>query len=225
MRAKYPRTMNLPWSDSASRDDVFWADCKHMAGTEVVVTEKLDGENTNIYGCSPVHPEGYFHARSLDTKHHPSRNWIKQLVSEKAYQIPSTYRICGENLYAHHSIFYADLPSYFFVFCIVEEGIVKSWSDTVAICEMLGLQTAPTLYVGPFDEVEIRQCWTGKGTFRTLTGPSGETCDAEGYVVRLASEYPWDQHSVSVAKYVRPNHVATDEHWMEKPVVPNLLKE
>lgn len=36
----------------------------------VVITEKMDGENTTLYRDG-------LHARSLDSRHHPSRNWVK----------------------------------------------------------------------------------------------------------------------------------------------------
>lgn len=47
-------------------------------GQEVVVTEKIDGENTTMY---PDH----IHARSLDSNHHPSRNIVKQLHGQVNY--------------------------------------------------------------------------------------------------------------------------------------------
>lgn len=45
----------------------------------------------------------------------------------------------------------------------------------------------------------------------------------EGYVVRLADSFHYDNFALSVAKYVRPRHVQTSEHWMKQPIVNNLL--
>ena len=114
---KYPRTMNLPWSESNSSDDVWLKNCNHFIGKEVVVTEKMDGENTTIY------PDGKTHARSIDSKHHPSRSWLKSQLTLFASDIPDNHRICGENLYACHSIFYSNLPDYFLVFGIYNNDI------------------------------------------------------------------------------------------------------
>jgi len=46
-----------------------------LIGREVVVTEKMDGENTTMY-CDNIH------ARSIDGRHHPSRDWVKMTVGE-----------------------------------------------------------------------------------------------------------------------------------------------
>ena len=47
-RTKYPRTMNFPWSQSNSSDDVWWEESSWFDGKLVVVTEKMDGEGTTI---------------------------------------------------------------------------------------------------------------------------------------------------------------------------------
>lgn len=106
MRYKYPRTLHLPWSESVQSDDKMVSSCQHFEGKEVVVTEKMDGENTSIY-CDGIH------ARSLDSRHHPSRSWVKGLQARIGWQIPEGWRLCGENVYAVHSIRYDDLESYF----------------------------------------------------------------------------------------------------------------
>jgi hypothetical protein len=111
---KYPRTFHLPWSQGATDDDKVLSSVKHFEGKEVVISEKKDGENTTIYS------DGYCHARSLDSAHHPSRSWVKSLASSLVGSIPEGWRICGENLYARHSISYEALPSYFMVFGIYD---------------------------------------------------------------------------------------------------------
>lgn len=225
-RIKYPRTMNLPFSDSNSSDDVWWKDCKQFEGLEVVVSEKLDGE------CSTIYPDATTHARSIDSKHHPSRSWLKQYAATFAHDIPKGCRICGENMFAYHSIFYAELPSYFLVFgAYNEENWCLSWDETEEICEMLGVHMVPVIYRGIWDEKLIRSLWTGKGTYPTFkpkvanpTFPVDfEPCVAEGYVVRVAHGFPHSEFKSFAAKYVRPNHVTTSAHWMEQAVLPNLI--
>lgn len=105
-RYKYPRTPHLPWSPGRSADDVSWLDTSALVGCGVVVTEKMDGENTTLYR------EG-LHARSVDSRHHPSRAWIKAFHAQWRHLIPPGWRFCGENLFAEHSIRYDSLPSYF----------------------------------------------------------------------------------------------------------------
>ncbi|MEV0787225.1 RNA ligase family protein [Streptomyces sp. NPDC050423] len=57
MRTHYPRTPHLPWSPGAASDDVRLADLAGLTGTEVVVTEKLDGENTPLYAPRGAAPD------------------------------------------------------------------------------------------------------------------------------------------------------------------------
>ena len=42
------RTPHLPWSPGAAADDVRVGDVAGLRGREVVVTEKLNGENTTL---------------------------------------------------------------------------------------------------------------------------------------------------------------------------------
>jgi hypothetical protein len=225
-RVKYPRTFHFPWSDSNSSDDCWWKDCSAFEGKQVVMTEKMDGE------CTTMYPDAFVHARSVDTDHHPSRNLVKQLAGRIGYELPADWRICGENVYAFHSIFYTHLPDYFMAFGIYDEHVCLPWSQVEAVCEMLGLHTVPVIYKGIWDEKVIRGLWKGKGAFPTYGSsvldpkfPEDFTpCEAEGYVVRLADAFPYEDFSKSVAKYVRKNHVQTDTHWMKRRPVPNLLK-
>lgn len=215
MRHKYPRTYHLPWSLGATDDDKMLASVDHFKGCEIVVTEKLDGENTSMY-------RDHIHARSIDSKHHPSRVWVKALHGRIKHEIPEGWRICGENMYAKHSIHYRFLPSYFFVFAVYnEQNVCLSWDDTLEICGILGLETVPVLYRGQWDQGVVKSCWTARSYF----SDEGRRFDPqEGYVVRVAAAFPYDQHADKTAKFVRTDHVQTSEHWMQEEVVPNLLR-
>lgn len=205
-RTKYPRTPHLPWSESATSDDKRLVDTGCFEGSDVVVTEKMDGENTTLY-------TDYIHARSLDSKHHPSRNWVKQLQGRIGYQIPEGWRICGENMYAQHSIAYDALESYFYVFSIWDEtNRCLSWDDTVEWAQMLNLTTPPVLYRGTWSEEKVQEL-----TF--------DPERMEGYVVRNTKGFAYQDFSRNIAKSVRANHVQTDEHWMHRAVVANQLKK
>jgi hypothetical protein len=212
--------MNMPHSGSNSSDDVWWEDCARFEGKEVVVTEKLDGE------CTTIYPDAHIHARSIDTRHHPSRSWMKALAAVATIDMSYGCRICGENLFAWHSIFYTELPSYFFVFGMYEEDVCLSWDETEDICKhLMELELVPVIYRGLWDEEKIKELWTGTGAFPTFSDPDQKTiCEAEGYVVRLAEEFPYADFRECCAKYVRPAHVTTDQNWMTRKVVPNLLK-
>ncbi|MER5619528.1 RNA ligase family protein [Streptosporangium sp. NPDC002544] len=203
MRVHYPRTPHLPWSPGATSDDVRADGLSGLAGREVVVTEKLDGENTTVY------PDGV-HARSLDSAHHPSRAWVKALHGRIARFLPPGRRICGENLYARHSIEYRDLESWFYAFSIWDGDHCLDWDRTVRLTRRLGIPVPPVLWRGTFDE-------------RALRALRLDTARREGYVVRTAAGFHREEFAHHIAKWVRPRHVRTTEHWMLAPVVENGL--
>ncbi len=202
-RVKYPRTRHLPNSPGASEDDEHLCDFSALRAGDVVLTEKMDGENTTI-------GRGYVHARSLDSQAHPSRTWVRALAGRLSPDLPDGMRVCGENLYARHSIGYRDLPDYFLVFNIWQGDLCLDWDSTREWTGLLGLTTVPVLYRGPFPEDPV-------GIWRSDP-------DSEGFVVRTARSFNRSEFGTHVAKWVRAGHVTTGQHWMTAPVVPNRLK-
>ena len=203
---KYPRTPHLPWSPGGTSDDAYLFDTRHFEGKEVVITEKMDGENTSLY-------RNQLHARSIDGRSHPSRDWVKGLHATICSEIPEGWRLCGENVYARHSITYNDLKSYFYLFSIWNDSnCALSWVETLEWAAMLGLEVVPELYRGVWDQSGAE----------ALAG-SLDLEHQEGYVVRLAESFPFDEFDVSLAKWVRSGHVQTDQHWMFAEVIPNGL--
>ncbi|MER6251991.1 RNA ligase family protein [Streptomyces sp. NPDC001584] len=203
MRIHYPRTPHLPWSPGAAADDVRALGLAGLAGREVVVTEKLDGENTTLYADG-------LHARSLDSAHHPSRAWVKGLQGRIGPGIPAGWRVCGENLYARHSIPYEDLDSWFYGFSVWDGEHCLDWDRTVRFLRGLGVPIPRVLWRGTFDERALRRLKL-------------DTARQEGYVVRTAAGFAREDFGRFVAKWVRGGHVQTSTHWMFAQVVPNGL--
>ncbi|MEV7612666.1 RNA ligase family protein [Streptomyces sp. NPDC089799] len=204
MRTHYPRTPHLPWSPGATSDDVRAGDLAGFAGREVVVTEKLDGENTTLYADG-------LHARSLDSGHHPSRAWVKGLQGRIGDRIPDGWRVCGENMYARHSLPYEDLDSWFYGFSVWDgTGRCLGWDATVRFLRALGVPVPRVLWRGVFDERALRRLRL-------------DTARQEGYVVRTVEGFGQAEFGRRVAKWVRTGHVRTDTHWMHAAVVENGL--
>lgn len=203
---KYPRTYHFPFSEGATSDDKILKDVNIFSGKRIVITEKMDGENTSIYN-------GYFHARSLDSKHQTYHSWLAQFVATMSYNIPDGYRVCGEYLYAKHSIGYDDLLSYFYGFSVWDDNTCLSWNETMDWFQLLGITPVPVLYEGIFDEDVVRKI------ARETVSRGGE-----GIVVRLADAFDYDDFSKSVAKFVRKNHVQTGNHWTHTEIKKNNLK-
>jgi hypothetical protein len=197
----------MPFSAGRTDDDKVLSSLAHFEGREIVASGKADGENTSLYRVG-------FHARSLDSRHHSSRDWLAAYHSRFSHEIPDGWRICGENLYARHSIAYEDLPSYFMGFSVWDEtNTALSWDDTLGVFKDLGIEPVPELYRGIFDEAALKNLAKNLDTEKN-----------EGFVIQLADSFSYDDFGVSCAKWVRPNHVQTDTHWMHQAIVPNGLR-
>lgn len=201
---KYPRTYHLP-NSNPSKDDRVATGLDNLVGKRVVITEKMDGENTTMY-------RNHIHARSIDSDNHPSRSWVKQFHAKKvAYQIDQNWRICGENLFAKHSIAYDCLQSYFLAFSMWNGEVCQSWDDTLEWLSLLDICCVPVLYDGK---------WY-KG-IETDFIPSN-TDIQEGFVMRIADSFTYSEFRSSVFKWVRPGHVQTTHHWKREILVKNGL--
>jgi hypothetical protein len=206
---KYPRTPHLPWSPGKTNDDKVLKDTSHFLGKEIVMSLKMDGEATTLYS-------NHMHARSIDSKDHPSRHWLKALHSAIRGLIPACHRVCGENLYARHSISYNVLLSYFQVYSIWDEkNECLPWDITTEKCNHMGLITVPVVWRGTIND-------DLSSILQALFEPYEK--EHEGYVIRTADSFPYDEFGTHIAKYVRKNHVQTDEHWLNQSVVKNKLK-
>ena len=204
-RVKYPRTPHLPWSPGASHDDVYLADINHFIGKHVVISEKMDGENTSLYRHG-------LHARSLDSRYHPSRDWVKALHAQVGYRIPAGWRICGENCFAQHSISYHHLDSYFLAFSVWNEhNLCLSWREAQDFLHELGLTPVPVIFEGLFDAEAVQQICL-------------DTKVSEGYVIRSTGEFAFADFANNVAKWVRSNHVQSEQHWMHQAIKANGLR-
>lgn len=206
IRYKYPKTLHLPWSLHVTSDDKIhdWQTV-YAWNHEVIVTEKRDGENSTLYN-------DHYHARSVDSNHHESRTQIKAIHGAIQSQLPEGWRICGENLTALHSIQYDKLKSYFEVFSIWEGETCFGWDDTITISESLGLETVPILYRGPSNVENLMRICTQLDLEKQ-----------EGYVVRPSANFERSNFQKVTGKFVRADHIQTDQHWMSKPVVYNGL--
>lgn len=209
---KYPKTPHLPWSPAVSRSDKVLKDVDHFKGKKIIATIKMDGENTTIY-------KDYIHARSIDSRDHPSRHWVKKLQHDIGYHIPDGWRICGENLFAKHSIYYESLLSYFLAFSVWNDhNECISYLDTISFCYELGLEVVLPMHIGIWTD-ETPQLLNERFHVMHYNAEDHE----EGYVVRLYDSFKYENFEKSVAKYVREAHVQTDEHWMHKQIIQNRL--
>jgi hypothetical protein len=217
---KYPRTFHLPTSPGLQSDDRRLSDLTPFLGRRVIVTEKIDGE------CTTMTPEKTY-PRSPDARYHPSRDWMRAFHARRAADIPAGWRISGEYAYARHSIAYTRalgnaLDSYFLGFGAWDQNnVLLPWDDSLEMLELLDVRHAPVLYDGPFDDRILARLASSIDIERQ-----------EGFVMRIADAIPYPpvvaeqgRFFPSIAKWVRKDHVQTDDHWLLGPIVPNELRE
>ena len=205
---KYPRTPHLPYSLTKTTDDKVLSSDEHFyAFDSVVVTEKMDGENTTVYS------DGKCHARSIDSKHAEYHSWLLNYVQNWYYKLKPNQRICGEYLYAEHSIKYEKLMSYFYGFSFWETATCMDWQTTFTEFNELLIYSVPVLYLGKYNTEKINNL------FNAVVKNGGE-----GIVVRNAGSFHYDDFGMNVAKAVRPNHVQTSKHWSQQQIKQNKLE-
>lgn len=222
---KYPRTYHMPFSEGATNDDricesEWW---EHLKGKRLILTEKLDGES--VMCCKTG---AYTRSVAAPTEHPWSRNiWEHGGVYDNVKNIlGEDEMIYGENLYGIHSIEYNNLvndptkiSSYYYMFGARDSEKWYSWEDVCLMADILKLSTVPVLEIGKFDTVdELKE----RIMFHMAQGSKyGDTI--EGVVVRNANEYPVGDFKWNVVKYVRKNHVQTDQFWHKNWKKANII--
>jgi len=209
---KYPSTPHWPWSQTVHKDDRYHQDPIAFVGREVVITEKLDGGNTCLYG-------GEVYARSTgQPSHHGWMGMVRKHHAWKTVDARPDMVFYGEDLFGIHSIEYDAMreDETFRLFAAryinpkyMEGGWFADHDLLEKIAAELGVITVPTLFKGTFDSVEDITEWFEAH----IDQPSTLGGECEGFVIKRNTPIIADQFSHYVAKYVRANHVQTDEHW------------
>lgn len=211
MKIKYPRTYHLPYSEKCFSDDKRCANDNHLIGRDVIGTIKLDGENTTI-------TSEYSHARSMDSVvDSEDRRWIEALRILKIQgKIPSTMRICGENVFYKHTCEYKNLRTMFYVHSIWDGNVCLSYDETMQWCSRLGLVHVPVFFISEYNREHILLSFQDYKA-RTTKG------DVEGFVIRLADSFELENFSTSLNKFVCSDFELPSEHWRNAPKVLNNL--
>jgi hypothetical protein len=224
---KYPRTFHFPFSPGTTSDDRIAPNFDSVCEAEIVITEKLDGENSclNQYGV-------FSRTHSTPTKN-PWASYLWERWNLLHNEL-GDLEIFGESLFALHSIEYTGLKEYFYIFAIREGERWLAWEQVKMYAEILQIPTVPILYEGKVQDLLIADnqlVSPKKSTLFTkpqklqafiettvnqaslLSDEAIFTSPKEGLVVRLAREFTTAEFAESVFKWVRHNHVQTDEHW------------
>jgi hypothetical protein len=215
---KYGRTYHYPFSPGTTSDDrinhQYWDDLRKIE--TVIHTEKLDGENTCMNGI------GIFARSHAAPTLHPWADHLKpkfSMIQEDLRR--NDIELFGENLYAVHSILYPNLPSHFFMFGVRSLDTWLSWEEVCWYADFFEFPVVPLLDTIDMKSISceeeykriVHQIISKPSVFGSIDSNSGLDCTREGIVSRNINEYSVDQFKNNVFKYVRANHVKTDEHW------------
>lgn len=215
MSAKYPRSFHLPWSPGGTSDDKRMLDVSGLVGAPLVVTEKCDGSNLTYTR------QGVFSRSHSRAPVHASFDLAKATHGQIGHFLSDGLSIFCEYCYAVHSIAYEGLPGYSLVFGVRDDArsLWWPWSMVVEQADELQLPTVPLLFEGQVgSERELEELTTS-----LAQGPSVFGGLREGVVVRLAGEFSDEAFPRSLAKWVRRDHVTTDEHWLHQEIKPQKL--
>jgi hypothetical protein len=202
--SKYPRTYHFPFSAGVTNDDRVADTMSNLIGQEIVITEKLDGENCGM-------TDGGVYARSHVA--YTTSDWSREvralhkLVVED--ELGDGVFLFGENLEGIHSIEYTNLTSYFYIFGIRDNNIWIPWGKVEEYAYLFDIPTVPVLFKGIVNsEKELKEL---------VEKLSKETSELggqrEGVVARVAGMFHNDDFDKNVIKWVRKGHIQTDAHW------------
>jgi hypothetical protein len=250
---KYPRTPHLTGSRIQPGDEELAVlSLEHIAGRHVVVEEKLDGANSAVSfgedGRLLLQSRGHFLDGGPRERHFALfKAWAGALQEGLWETLGARYVMYGEWLYAKHTIFYDALPHYFFEFDVLdrEAGHFLSTPARRELLRDVPVVPAPVLFSGSVRDARQLDSFIKPSTFQsgrwrdTLVrvcesrGLDAERAlretDPAGLIEGLYVKAEDDGRVVERFKYVRASFLqAVDdsgEHWLNRPVIPNQLRE
>jgi hypothetical protein len=131
--------------------------------------------------------------------------------AELRHLIPPYLSVFGEWCWAVHSIEYEGLRHPFNIFAVRDDEaqVWLSWLDVRSLARSLKIPTVPELTVVDVEDAITLEMETVEHT----TAPSRYGPVREGIVARLVGPVADSVFSRYTAKWVREDHVQTDEHW------------
>lgn len=183
----------------------YWPDnSEFFVNKEVVITEKLDGGNTCLHN-------GEVYARSNNAPSH--HGWMAMVRKHHGFKslVNPEVIFYGEDIYGIHSIEYNPVKEdkTFYLFAVRDFDWFVSWYTVEHKALEMSLPTVPVLFAGIFSSTkEITKFFEEQLKLPSALGP-----EAEGFVIRTTEGFRAEDFTKNVAKFVRPNHVQTDEHW------------
>lgn len=248
---KYPRTHHLEGSRLQTGDeDLSSIPFATLKGRYLVVEEKLDGANSGISfngeGELLLQSRGHFLDGGPREKQFALfKTWANRHRQALWEKLGTRYVLYGEWLYAKHTIFYDQLPHYFFEFDILDTatGDFLSTDRRRAMLDQSPLTSVPVLWSGaaksfnklvslispsryksaPWRERLIEVCAARKFDTARVKRETDASDLMEGLYIKVEEA----GRVVARYKYIRASFLAavmdSGSHWMDRPILPNQL--
>lgn len=247
---KYPRTPHVEGSRLQPGDeDLSSVRLSDLAGSRLVVEEKLDGGNAGISfdadGRLYLQSRGHFLEGGGRERHFDLfKTWASRWRSELWGALGPDLVLYGEWLYAKHTVFYDALPHYFMEFDVLDARTGEFLSTPRRRDLLAGLPVVSVPVVWEGDGRDLRpeslvrrslyksDRWRerlveacrehGLREDRTLAETDASDL-AEGLYIKSEA----DGRVVGRYKYVRASFltavVDSGSHWLDRPILPNGL--
>lgn len=251
---KYPRTPHMEGSRlQVGDEDLSQIPFRHIFGRNIVIEEKIDGANCGISfdgdGNLLLQSRGHYLTGGY-REHHFNllKQWATIHVDKLFDALSDRYVMYGEWMYAKHTVFYDELPSYFMEFDIYdrERGVFLDTPSRRKITDKIGIiSSVPVIGQGLYDNKEDILKLIGHSNYisdhhiDTLRDVAkrhkldqeqqvSET-DASGTMEGLYIKLEEDGIVKERFKFVRLEFVQaiiqSNSHWLSRPILPNQLKD
>jgi hypothetical protein len=250
---KYPRTQHIEGSRSQPGDeDLNNVPFKRISNRFVVVEEKVDGANCGISfsegGELLLQSRGHYLTGGGRERHfNLFKTWANIHVSQLWNILEDRYIMYGEWLYAKHTVFYDELSHYFMEFDIYDK-VENKFLSTEARRNMLKdysfINSVFVLFEGKLNSLKELTAFIDKSNFisanhnsklKTICSENGlsleqvlKETDNSNIMEGLYIKVEEDGEVKERYKYVRSsfltNILNSETHWLDRPIVPNVLK-
>lgn len=250
---KYPRTHHIEGSRLQPGDeDLDAVAFQQIANRNVVVEEKIDGANCGISfaadGKLRTQSRGHYLMGGPREKHFSLfKQWATTHQRGLWERLADRHILYGEWLYAKHTVFYDALPHYFLEFDVldVEKGEFLSTPRRQELLAGLSIVSVPVLFAGQLEEKQSLTALLGESNFirpghleRLGEQAAGLGIDVERVFRETDRSKLMEGLYIKVEengmvteryKYVRADFLAAvfaaEGHWLNRPIVPNLLRD
>ena len=249
---KYPRTHHIEGSRLQPGDeDLDSVPFSAIANRYVVVEEKVDGANAAISfssdGQMRLQSRGHYLTGGEREKHfNLFKQWAYSHAAAFWQVLGSRYVLYGEWLYAKHTVFYDYLPHYFLEYDLldIEQEEFLSTQSRKQLLGGLPIVSVPVLFAGRLRSYKQLTALLGNSNFiqsghldKFRLSCQEKGLDVERSIKQTDPSYLMEglyikvEHEEIVTaryKYIRPSFLTTvlqsDGHWLNRPIIPNLLR-